>query len=242
MSPDDPGRSGEPSLLRGFQPVSHTDRVAEQIREAILAGELKPGQALVERDLAEQLGLSKTPIREALKLLSRSGLVVSTTYRGTLVRVVDGDMARSIFDVRLLLEPDAVRLSVPRLGPEHLQATRAALAKADAAAEENNYNALSLWNREFHRGLYQHCGNPVQCSFLDQISDLVALLGEGWRRMRYDGDAIWHNEAVEHEQILRAVEAGDADGAAELLRAHVAEARSALAFLDLPGPDTADID
>jgi DNA-binding GntR family transcriptional regulator len=223
---------GESSLRRGFQPVSNTDRVAQQIRNAILAGELKPGQPLMERDLAEQLGLSKTPIREALKLLSRSGLVVSSAYKGSLVRVVDAAMARSIFDVRVLLEPEAVRLAVPRLTAEHLATARSALNQASVAAVEENYTALTLWNREFHRTLYRHCGNPVQCQFLDQISDLVALLGPGWIGMRTDRDAIPRTEATAHEQILRAADEGDAERAAELTRRHVEEARDALTFLD----------
>ena len=234
-SEDGVAGTGESSLRRGFQPVSNTDRVAQQIRTAIITGELKPGQPLMERDLAEQLGLSKTPIREALKLLSRSGLVVSSAYRGSLVRVVDADMARSIFHVRLLLEPDAVRLAVPRLSAERLDTARSALAQAAIAAEDENYNELTLWNREFHRTLYRDCGNPVLCSFLDQISDLVALLGPGWIRMRVDRESIPRTEATAHEQILRAAEERDADRTADLLHRHIVEARAILEFLDLPG-------
>src|SRR6201986_2990287 len=91
---------------------SGTVAVLEAIKHAILAGELKPGQALVETDLAEVLGVSKTPVREALKTLAGAGLVTMSPYKGGTVRVVDDELVRSVYDLRLLLEPEAVRRAV----------------------------------------------------------------------------------------------------------------------------------
>ena len=98
---------------------SRTVAVLDAIKHAILAGELKPGQPLVETDLAEVLGVSKTPVREALKTLAGAGLVTMSPYKGAAVRVVDDAQARHVYDARLLLEPEAVARSVtarPRLG------------------------------------------------------------------------------------------------------------------------------
>src|SRR6266498_508820 len=86
---------------------SRTVAVLEAIKHAILAGELRPGQALVETDLAEVLGVSKTPVREALKTLAGAGLVIMNPYKGAAVRVVDDELARHVYDARLLLEPEA---------------------------------------------------------------------------------------------------------------------------------------
>src|SRR6201996_2054588 len=91
---------------------SRTVAVLEAIKHAILTGELRPGQALIETDLAEVLGVSKTPVREALKTLSGAGLVTMNPYKGAAVRVVDDEQARHIYDVRLLLEPEALGRAV----------------------------------------------------------------------------------------------------------------------------------
>src|ERR1700750_1350846 len=93
---------------------SRTVAVLEAIKHAILTGELRPGQALVETDLAEVLGVSKTPVREALKTLAGAGLVTMSPYRGAAVRVVDAELARHVYDVRRLVEPEAL---VPPGGP-----------------------------------------------------------------------------------------------------------------------------
>src|SRR6476619_308836 len=113
---------------------SRTVAVLEAIKHAILTGELRPGQALVETDLAEVLGVSKTPVREALKTLAGAGLVTMSPYRGAAVRVVDAELARHVYDVRRLVEPEALTRSV-RPGRDWQQAHQA-LARADRAADQ----------------------------------------------------------------------------------------------------------
>src|SRR5512142_1439034 len=81
---------------------SRTEAVLEAVKHAILAGELRPGQSLVETELAQLLGVSKTPVREALKTLAGAGLVTMSPYRGAAVRVVDDALARHVYDARLL--------------------------------------------------------------------------------------------------------------------------------------------
>src|SRR2546423_9721332 len=89
-------------------PASRTDFVLESIKAAILSGELRPGQALVEAELASGLEVSKTPVREALKTLAGSGLVVMSPYKGASVRIVDAELARAVYEVRAVMEPEAV--------------------------------------------------------------------------------------------------------------------------------------
>src|ERR1700728_4415119 len=112
-----------------------TAAVLEAIKHAILAGELRPGQSLVEAELAQQLGVSKTPVREALKTLAGAGLVTMNPYRGAAVRTVDDALACSIYDIRLLLEPEALRRAVELDASDdspHWAAARRALELADA--------------------------------------------------------------------------------------------------------------
>jgi DNA-binding GntR family transcriptional regulator len=210
--------------LAPLQTAARGELAAERLRAAILQGELEPGQALVERDLADRLALSKTPIREALKALSRTGLVTVEPFRGAAVRVVDVELATSIGEVRLLLEPEAIRRAVPRSTGATFAAAGAALDAAESAGARGDYAELCLRNRDFHSILYASCGNDVLCSFLDQVVDLVALVSANhWRMSDAAGRPgwSWRREAREHRSILAAAARRDADVAASRLLAHV---------------------
>lgn len=191
---------------------SRTQFVLEGIKHRILTGELTPGQALVEAELAARFGVSKTPVREALKTLAGTGLVVMNQYKGVTVRMVDADMAREVYDVRLLLEPEALKRSV-REGTS-LDAARDALTRADEATDAAE---RSLANREFHRSLYIRCGNPLLGRMLDEVRDQAALVSA----VSWAANPSWEREADEHREILRLALAGDADGAAHALHAHI---------------------
>jgi DNA-binding GntR family transcriptional regulator len=192
-------------------PASRTDFVLESIKDAILRGDLLPGQALVETELAAGLGVSKTPVREALKTLAGSGLVVMSPYKGASVRIVDADMASAVYDVRMLVEPDALRRSVER--GAGFAGARAALSEAVGADQAG----MSRANRSFHRALYAGCGNPLMVRILDDLRDQAALITvAGWGIC-----PTWDAEAAEHSAILAAAEAGRADDAAALLRRHI---------------------
>ncbi len=190
-------------------PASRTDFVLESIKEAILNGKLKPGQALVETDLAATLNVSKTPVREALKTLAGSGLVVMSPYKGAAVRTVDAEMAGSVYDVRMLMEPEALRRAV-QLGASFDDAALALEDVGDLARR-------SLANRRFHRALYAGCGNPLMIQILDGLRDQAALITvAGWGIC-----PTWDDEAAEHRAILAAAVAGWGDLASELLRRHI---------------------
>ena len=219
---------------------SRTEAVLDAIKHAILAGELRPGQGLVETELAQLLGVSKTPVREALKTLAGAGLVTMSPYRGATVRAIDPASAAAIYDLRLLLEPEAVRRAVlastvqaavvsgrrgsGRRGsgrrpgrPDEgtWTAAQAALAASDAAADQAQ---RSLANREFHRTLYLACGNSLLVKTLDDLRDQTALVSV----LSWEQGASWQQEAAEHRAILAAARSGAADEAAALLHAHIA--------------------
>ncbi|MEV3991659.1 GntR family transcriptional regulator [Streptomyces sp. NPDC049837] len=192
---------------------SRTQYVLEAIKHAILTGQLPPGKPLVETELAARYGVSKTPVREALKTLAGTGLVVMSQYKGATVRTVDAAMAREVYDVRLLLEPEALRRTVTRRAS--LDAAHQALADADAAADRAE---RSLANREFHRALYLPCGNPLLARMLDEVRDQAALVST----VAWSAQPSWRQEADEHREILSLARAGDAEGAARALRVHIA--------------------
>lgn len=204
-----------------------SDLVVDSIREAILSGRLAPGETLVERRLAELLGVSKTPVREALITLAASGLVTVTPNRGAMVRAVSTDDVYKAYEVRLLMEPWAVGRAVREgglksaTGAKHevaAGAARAALEDARRHLPDEDHVQLSLANRRFHRALYADCGNEIVVRQLDSLQELaalgaVALLWERWRT--------WRAEYDEHAEILKAVESGQAETAERLLRKHI---------------------
>ncbi len=199
--------------------------VLDAIKHAILTGELRPGQGLVETELAQTLGVSKTPVREALKTLAGAGLVTMSPYKGAMVRRVDDDLAHSVYDMRLLLEPEALRRSIPRTG--NWEAAGRALDRSDAATDRAG---RSLANRDFHRALYLGCGNVLLVEVLDDLRDQTALVSAAaWLQT-----PSWEREAAEHRAILAAAEAGDAARACELLTGHI-ESFVARNFGSLPG-------
>ncbi|NUJ86766.1 GntR family transcriptional regulator [Plantibacter sp. MCCC 1A11337] len=191
---------------------SRTAHILGVIKSAILNGDVEPGAALVENDLAREFGVSKTPVREALKVLEGTGLVVIRPYTGTFVRELTVADALAIYDLRLLLEPEAVRRTVAT-GVD-LDDAAAALQQATEATEGSQ---RSLANRAFHRALYAGCGNPLLIQTLDGLRDQTALVAAAsWAHQ-----ATWRDEAAEHADILAAATAGDADEAARLVAAHI---------------------
>lgn len=197
----------------GLLPASsRTGLVVEALRRSILTGKLPAGQPLVETELARRFGISKTPVREALKTLVGAGLVTMSEYKGATVRVVDEEMARSVFDVRSLLEPVAVARTVDR-GLD-LDLAQDALDRASSAKDEAE---RSLANRDFHQLLYSNCGNPVLMDMLDGLREQTALISvNAWIQQ-----PSWETEAAEHAEILAAARNGDAGRAAELVLNHI---------------------
>jgi DNA-binding GntR family transcriptional regulator len=198
---------------------SRTVLVLDAIKHAILTGELRPGDSLVETDLAGLLDVSKTPVREALKTLAGAGLVTMSPYKGATVRTVDDELVRSIYDLRLLLEPEALRRAVRGGGGDWAVAQRALQTAGHTAGRAER----SLANRDFHRALYGGCGNALLTGVLDGLRDQTALVSAAaWqRRPTWQGTSSWLGEAAEHEAILAAAVAGDADTAARRLTGHI---------------------
>lgn len=212
-------RVDDSELVPLAQPRLRTDEATDAIREAILRGDFAQGQRLVESELAPRLGISKTPVREALKRLTQSGIVIAHPHRGAVVATVDEPMVRNVYEVRLLLEPPAVAAATPLHTASSLEALQEVLRGARAAGEAGDYRALSAANRLFHRTLTEPCENAILRSVLGDLQEQVALISvAAWQRK-----TTWRHEAEQHEAILLAVLSCDAEGAAALLRSHIAE-------------------
>ena len=200
--------------------MTRSDTVADSIRRAILSGRLRPGEVLVERRLAEMLGVSKTPVREALISLTSSGLVTIARNRGVTVRRLEKEDLERVRQMRLLLEPWTTSCAAERSG-EHVPEARVALEEARERLAKDDHVGLSLANRRFHRSLYRACGNDLIIGALDGLQDLTAL---GAVSLLWAATPSWAEEFDQHQQILEAVEGGLSDDARELMLRHITEA------------------
>lgn len=192
--------------------TSKTELVTSMLRELIVTGELQAGAPLRQRDLAARLGVSATPVREALRRLESEGLVHSDLHRGATVADSALGASEENYLIRASLESLAAELAARRITAEQLTEIESVNSKISALAEDDpGYATL---NRDFHFAIYAAAGSPVLVSLMRM---LWQALPEGPRVVRSHQDS-----ATEHAAIIAALRSGDGDRASELTRAHIA--------------------
>jgi DNA-binding GntR family transcriptional regulator len=206
----------------------NTDDVYERVRTAILDGELAPGAVMSQVALAEELGISRTPLREALRMLQSERLVEAEPNRRVRVAPMSPADLEELYVVRVTLEAEALRLSVPRLTPEDLARLEGSMAEMAHYAEAKDYRRWGGPHRQFHRALTAHAGGRVN-DMLGQLFDHA----ERYRRLHIGhGPSAWATAG--HREILDACKAGDRDQSAGLLASHLA--RTGLEVSELLDP------
>ncbi len=197
--------------------------VSEKIRGQILDGKLRPGERLVEDKLSAELGVSRVPVREALRELSAEGLVRIERHRGASVTEVTPQMVAELVEVRALLEGLNARLAAQHHDPEIVRLLGEVLKRGNAAADSGSPEQLARLNAEFHERLAQASRNSVLSDVMRGLRERTSLAFalNGRSRARED----WQ----EHAGILAAVIAGDEDLAALLATRHVHNAAAAFA-------------
>jgi len=189
--------------------------VADVLRDAIVRGVLPAGRPLRQDDLAAQFGLSRIPVREALRQLEGEGLVTAEPHRGAVVSALSADELQELCEMRTALETTALRLAIP-----HIDA--AALGEAEGILEETDRlsDVLEHWshnNWRFHAVLYRRAGRPRMLAMIKSLHDNVE------RYLRLHGSVAQYRlqGQAEHRRILEACRRGDADLAAALLAHHI---------------------
>jgi DNA-binding GntR family transcriptional regulator len=208
-----------------FEP--EPQRVARVLRDQIVVGERAPGSRLVERDLADELGVSRVPVREALRLLVAEGLVTPRPRTWAVVRTFTDDDVDDLLDVRAALEGLAARRAAEHRDPARLQALDDALAAEDDAADRGDAAAARRAAADFHEALLAAAGNTV----LDEMTAVTASRAR-WLLGQHEDLA---QMAGEHRLLLDAIRAGDVEGAARTVAAHLRTSRSAVASLRQAG-------
>ena len=199
--------------------ASRADQAYEGLLAAIGAGRLKPGERIRETALAEQLGISRTPIREALQRLARDGLVQLDARNGARIAELSLQAIQELYDLREILEGSTARLAAQSASANDLQRLNAILERE--ATQLDDPAALAKLNKLFHRTLCEAANNRYLMSAVGTFSTTLLLLGP----TTLAADQRAEESRAEHCAIVEAVAAGDADKAERLMRGHIRRAR-----------------
>jgi GntR family transcriptional regulator of gluconate operon len=222
--------------LRRLSSPTLAERSAELIRERILGGDFASGERLVEAKIAEQLGISRGPLREALKQLAAEGLVREEPRRGTFVATPTADDVRDVYDLRAAIEGRAARLVIANGDLASLENLRRAVDAIRAAAEAGDLQKLVRADYEFHETLCRVSGNRrLHGVFVQNASALRILLRLEEERFYGSFDEVWN----QHRDLLGAVQAGDAPRAEAMFTEHLESARDRLLRHMIPETDAA---
>lgn len=207
--------------MRPLTTANLRGQAVEMLRASIVAGELEPGEIYSAPALAERLGVSATPVREAMLDLANDGLVEPVRNRGFRVVVVDEDALDEISELRQMLEVPAMPNVVARAGDDELAALFQKVDRIEAAAEVSDAAEFLFADRDFHLSLLILGGNTRLVRLVGQLRNQTRLAGI--KVLAESGQLM--ASALEHRPILRAVCRRDAELAQALMRAHLAHTR-----------------
>lgn len=211
------GASALPSATGTF---TKNDYAYAEVRSRILTGELKPGSAISQPRLAQELGLSTTPLREAIRRLAADGLILLEAHRDARVTEVSVEEARHLYEVRGSVDPLAAGLAAERRSADDLTRMKQALGQLTPLRGTATLESL-LAHREFHRSVYVASGNAILIDVLERLwdkADRYRLIG-----LHSSSDSVEDNMrvAAEHQALFDAIEASDADSTRTIMEDHI---------------------
>lgn len=211
------------------------DQVADIIRERIITGEYPRGRKLKQADLAADLGVSITPVREALLMLLAEGYVKGLPHRGLLVPDVDPGQIREIYDLRLMLERELTSLALSKMTSGNLQELKHLQRSVAAAAAEGDLQAVRTANFRFHFFLYGLADRPQTMHFVRVLWAKYPFTLQDQRRGRPD------RVRGEHDLIIEKIEQEDPTGAVEAMVEHIRHGWREIRLDGLPARGDADL-
>lgn len=205
------------SYAEGFSHQPLRQRVAEVIREAIFSGQLLPGAALVEKTIADDLSISRAPVREAIRMLAKEGLVESIPYKGSRVRILQPRDVQEVYAMRGLLESYALRQVLAADAPADISPIVEACVDMETAAANNDAAALTAADDRFHSAIIELAGNDLLLGMWGLIA-LRARQAMALRNVQLGDLAIL---AANHRAIVDAMRNNDLDLSLALIAEHV---------------------
>ena len=211
-----------PEIAASSRRTAH-EFVRETLRRAILNGTLAGGTRLVQAEIAEVLNVSTTPVREALRDLTSDGLIRFDPHRGGVVSEIQVEEMEEIYDLRMLLEVQAMKLAAENMTPEVLDRARAIHVEMRSAPQSAEW---VMMNRDFHMSIYEAADSPRLLTILRGLIDSsVMYVGAVWQVI----PDLRERAGSDHEDILKMLAAGDKAGAVETIERHMTIPRSVLA-------------
>ncbi len=193
------------------------EMVYEELKIQILTGAIVPGTRMMEVDLAEEMGVSRTPIREAIRKLEKEGLVTIEPRRGAYAsRITTEDMVE-ILEVRQDLEGLAAFFAAERMNASQMKELRDASEKYNKAVEKGSMEDMIRHDTRFHRIIVDSCNNKILVHMVEQLQELVLR----FRYIYYDNFRRADNMPEEHKAIMEAIASGDAEKAREAADVHI---------------------
>jgi len=199
-------------------------RIYDGLRQLIETGAILPGTRLDERALADDMGVSRTPLREAIGKLVEDGLVEHRAYRGNFVRALTVKQVNDLYLVREALEGLAVRLAVPKLSEGHMLTIRRILDDTFSALDRDDIAGYSIADQSFHDTLARLSENEPLIEALGRLRRQIQLV----RTLANDDPDVVKRTAFERPQILAALEMRDVERAARFMEAHIDGVRRAV--------------
>lgn len=210
------------SKLENYKPLREI--VFETLREAILTGQLKAGERLMEVQLAEEMGVSRTPVREAIRKLELEGLVVMIPRKGAYVADISTKDIADVFEIRSALEALAAALACERITEDELEELERLLVKIAECAEKNDLETLVQLDTQFHDILYRASRN-------DRLVQIINNLREHIQRFRTSSLATpgrMRETVEEHKALVEAISSRNVELAQRLAQEHIENAENRL--------------
>ena len=204
-----------------LQSSSLTSVVQQEIERAILAGEYAPGSKLIEATLADKLGVSRGPVREAFRMLEEGGLLRNEKNRGVFVRDIPIDEAVEIFDLRAAMDAMVGRQLASRITTAEVKEIKGLVDEMERAVKANDAYTYHLLNLRFHDRLVELAGNRKLTAIYRKLIKELSL----FRRLNLADGWLMPVSASEHRQIVRAIASGDPEAAGKALYDHVMESK-----------------
>ncbi|MBI5862137.1 MAG: GntR family transcriptional regulator [Rhodocyclales bacterium] len=224
-------RQPAPPPIQSLNALALYEQVAERLRERIFAHDLAPGSWIDEQALALEYGISRTPLREALKVLAAEGLVVLKPRRGCYVTELSEQDIDDVFQVMALLEGQAAAEAARRATSADFSRLEALHAELEQHAAANDADRFFEANQRFHAALQQIAGNRYLTQLLDDTRQVIKLTRRD--SLRLEGRVA--QSLLEHRAILAALLARDANLAGRRMHDHLLSGRAALAKLAKAG-------
>ncbi len=190
----------------------------DSLKEAILAFRLKPDDNIVENELAHQLGISKTPVRDALLRLEKEGFIEKIPYKGYYVTPITQESIRDMFEIRAVLEGLAARLAAHLMSAENIQHAHDLVAELARAIAAGDIKQAAVINRQFHELIITSSGNEHLRAILSNLDDHI----QRYRTLSNYQSGRLEKSVDEHQAILAALQARQPDQAEQAARSHIA--------------------